>query len=35
MESRFGKFAVLNKKIIYFDMYMTFGAWSQPCCQLL
>ena len=22
----FGKFAVLNKKIIYFDMYMTFGA---------
>jgi len=26
----FGKFAVLNKKIIYFDMYMTFGAgWSR------
>ncbi len=22
----FGKFAVLNNKIIYFDMYMTFGA---------
>ena len=26
----FGKFAVLNKKIIYFDMYMIFGAgWSR------
>ena len=22
----FGKFAVLNRKIVYFDMYMTFGA---------
>lgn len=26
----FGKFAVLNRKIIYFDMYMTLGAgWSR------
>ena len=34
----FGKFAVLNRKIIYFDMYMTFGSgmhWVLPAVDVI